>query len=438
MKIKPIKHHIRSFYLAVWLLGMFGVAAAGDVAITNATIVTVTGETIENGTLLIQDDRIAALGTDVDIPAGVEVIDARGLFVYPGMIDASTTLGLYEVGAVSATVDASEMGTYNPHIEAAVAINPHSVHIPISRVNGITSALVVPGGGVISGQSALINLNGWTPEEMVVKAPVGLHIQFPRLPREDDQSRQRTQAQKKKDTKERTEKEIKALIDVFQKAKRYAATWDAYMKSMKPPAPEKDLMLEALVPVVKQELPVIVSVYTERDIKNAVEFVDTLNVKAIFHGVNEGWKVAPLLSEKGIPVLVCPVMRSPGPKDPYDAIYANAGVLHKAGVKIAFVTESAPDVRSLPYHAGMAAAFGLPREQALKAVTIYPAEIFGVADKLGSLEVGKLANVIVTDGDPLEMRTQIKHVFIAGEKVPITSKHKALYEKFRKRPAAKD
>ncbi len=438
MKIKSIHRFRRGIFLVVWLLGMLGTAAAGDVVITNATLVTVTGGTVENGTLLIQDDRIVALGTDVDVPPGVEVIDARGLYVYPGMIDATTSLGLYEVGAVRATVDASEMGTYNPHIEAAVAINPHSVHIPISRVNGVTSALVVPGGAVISGQSALINLNGWTPEEMVVKAPVGIHIQFPRLPRQDDESGQRPSSQKKKDTKERTEKEIKALMDVFKKAKRYAATWEAYMKSMKPPAPAKDLMLEALVPVVKRELPVIVSVHVEKDIKNAVDFVDTLNIKAIFHGVYEGWKVAPLLSKKGIPVLVGPVMVSPGPEDPYDAIYANAGVLHKAGVKIAFVTESAPDVRSLPYHAGMAAAFGLPREQALKAVTIYPAEIFGVADKLGSLEVGKLANVIVTDGDPLEMRTQIKHVFIAGQKIPMTSKHKALYETFRKRPAAKE
>jgi len=438
MKIKSIHRFRRGIFLVVWLLGMLGTAAAGDVAITNATLVTVTGGTVENGTLLIQGDRITALGTDVDVPPGVEVIDARGLCVYPGMIDATTSLGLYEVGAVRATVDASEMGTYNPHIEAAVAINPHSVHIPISRVNGITSALVVPGGAVISGQSALINLNGWTPEEMVVKAPVGIHIQFPRLPRQDDESGQRPLSQKKKDTKERTEKEIKALMDVFKKAKRYAATWEAYMKSMKPPAPAKDLMLEALVPVVNRELPVIVSVQMERDIKNAVDFVDTLNIKAIFHGVTEGWKVAPLLSKKSIPVLVGPVMVSPGPEDPYDAIYANAGVLHKAGVKIAFVTESAPDVRSLPYHAGMAAAFGLPREQALKAVTIYPAEIFGVADKLGSLEVGKLANVIVTDGDPLEMRTQIKHVFIAGQKIPMTSKHKALYETFRKRPAAKE
>jgi imidazolonepropionase-like amidohydrolase len=424
--------------MTIVLMGMSVAAAiAGDVAITNATLVTVTGETIENGTLLILGDRIADLGADVTVPPGVEVIDAEGLFVYPGMIDASSSLGLYEVGAVRATVDVYEMGTYNPHIRAEVALNPHSVHIPITRVNGVTSALVVPAGGIITGQSALIHLWGRTPEEMVVKAPVAIHINFPRLPREDDRRGQPPEEEKKEDGKEKTEKQIEELIDVFLKAKRYAATWEAFEKSQKRLAPEKDLMLEALVPVVKDGLPVIIAVHAEKDIKNAVDFVDTLGIKAIFQGINDGWKVAPLLKEKNIPVLVGPVLSSPGPKDPYDAVYANAGILHEAGVKVAFLTESAADARSLPYHAGTAAAFGLPREEALRAVTINPAEILGVANLLGSLEKGKLANVIVTDGDPLEMRTQIKHVFIAGEKIDLSSKHAELYEKFRKRPPPK-
>jgi imidazolonepropionase-like amidohydrolase len=423
--------------MTIILIAMFVTTAfAGDIAIINATLVTVTGETIENGTLLIRGDRIVDLGADVAVPPSVEIIDAEGLFVYPGMIDASSALGLYEVGAVRATVDVYEMGTYNPHIKAEVALNPHSVHIPITRVNGVTSALVVPAGGIIAGQSAMIHLRGWTPEEMVFKAPVAIHINFPRLPREDDR-RSQQEEEKKKDGKEKTEKQIKELIDVFLKAKRYAATWDGFAKSQKRLAPEKDLMLEALVPVVKDGLPVIIAVHAEKDIKNAVDFVDTLGIKAILQGVNEGWKVAPLLKEKNIPVLVGPILRSPGSKDPYDAVYANAGILHKAGVKIAFLTESAADARSLPYHAGTAAAFGLPREEALRAVTINPAEILGVVDNLGSLEKGKLANVIVTDGDPLEMRTQIKHVFIAGEKIDLSSKHAELYEKFRKRPQPK-
>lgn len=419
-------------------MGAFG-AESGKVAIRNATIVTVTGETIQNGTLVIENGKIAALGTDVAIPMDTEVIDGTGLFVYPGMIDAATSLGLYEVGSVSATVDAYEIGTYLPHVRADVALNPHSVHIPITRVNGITSALVMPGGGIISGQCALINLRGWTPEEMVLKSPVAIGINFPRLPREDERQREQPPATQEKDSgKERTQKQIKELREVFEKAKRYAEKWDAYTKTPRPPAPDKDLMLEALVPVVKKTLPVIISVNAEQDIKNAVAFVDTLDIKAIFMGVTDGWKVAPLLKQKNIPVLVGPVLSTPGSKDPYDARYANAAVLSKAGVKIAFLTGSAPDVRSLPYHAGTAAAYGLPKEEALKAVTINPAQIFGVADKIGSLEVGKLANVIVTDGDPLQMLTQVKHVFICGEKIPMESKHKELYEKFRSRPSVKE
>ncbi len=407
---------------------------AGDFVIKNGTIITVKGDTIQNGTLIIKGDRIAAVGHDVEVPENAEIIDARGLFVYPGMIDGSCTLGLYEIGAVSATVDAYEIGTYNPHIKAMAALNPHSVHIPISRVNGITSALVVPGGGIISGQSAFINLNGWTQEEMVLKSPVGIHINFPRLPADDRRGMRARRPGGSETVKKRTEKQISELIELFNKARRYSERWESYLRSKKLPAPEKDLMLEALVPVIKEELPVIISVNAEKDIKNAIEFVDSMKVKAIFSGVNDGWEVAPLLAKHNIPVLVGPVLQTPGPRDPFDARYVNACILNRAGVKIAFITNSAADVRNLPYHAGMAAAYGLPKEEALKAVTIYPAEIFGLGDILGTIEPGKLANIIVTDGDPLEVTTHVKHLFIAGEKVSLKTKHTELYEKFRKRP----
>jgi len=405
-------------------------------AIKNVTIVTVTKGTINNGTLIIEDDKIVQIGTNVSIPGDAEVIDASGLYVYPGMINASTSLGLSEVGAVTATNDNVELGTYNPHIKVTVAINPHTVHIPISRVNGITSALVVPGGAVISGQSALINLNGWIIDEMILKDPAGICVNFPHVPTDEElQRRQQTRQpqQTSSSAKEKAEKQIKDLKEVFLKANRYAARWEKYKNSKSLKTPEKDLMLEALVPVVKNELPVIISVNDENDIKNAIEIVKELEIKAIFQGARDGWKVADLIKKNNIPILVGPVLSTPGSKDPYDARYANGAILNKAGVKIAFLTGGASDVRSLPYHAGSAAAYGLPKEEALKAVTIYPSEIFGVDNLIGSLEVGKMANVIVTDGDPLEMRTQIKHVFIAGEKIKLTSKHKELYEKFRKR-----
>ena len=411
--------------------------SAESYAIKNATLVTVTNGIIRNGTIVIQGDKITAMGTNVSIPADAEVIDGHGLYVYPGLFDASTILGLNEVGAVAATVDAGEAGTFNPHIQAWVAMNPHTVHIPISRFNGITSALVFPSGGVISGQCAVIHLKGSTPEEMTMKTPAAMAVSFPALPRKVDRRGQPVEPKDLKKAQEQYDKQMKEMKEVFQKAKRYAATWENYTKTSKLSAPDKDLMMEAMVPVIKKEVPVMISVNREKDIKCAVKFVKELDIKAIFRGVNDGWKVAHLLNKHDIPVIVGPVLQVPGPKDPYDARYANAGMLHKAGVKVAFFTGGAADVRSLPYHAGFAAAYGLPKEEALKGVTINPAEILGVADKVGSLDVGKLANIIVTDGDPLEMLTHVKHLFICGEKLPLKSKHTELYEQFIKRMAPK-
>ena len=429
---------IRHNLIFIIILSMGALSFAGTTAIVNGTIVPVTSEAIPGGILLMEDEAIVAMGgNDIEIPEGAEVIDATGLFVYPGMIDAYGNLGLYEVGSVPATRDGTEMGTYNPHIKAVVAINPHTVHIPIARMNGITSQLVAPSGGVISGQCALINLNGWSHVEMTVKAPAAMRVEFPTMP--NDRSRRRGRGQSQQEaTKERTEKQIRALQEVFADARQYAEAWEAYESSKNGFPPDRDLMLEAMIPVLKKELPLIISVNWEEDIKNAVAFVDSMNVLAIFQGVNDGWKTASLLAEHDIPVIVGPVLRSPGAKDPYDARYANAGVLNRAGVKIAFFVGSAAEARSLPYQAGFSSAFGLAKEEALKAVTIYPAEMLGVDDRLGSLEVGKQADVMVTDGDPLEMRTEVKYLFIAGKSVDMTSKHKALYEKFINRPKPKE
>ena len=432
------KFLIKLFLFFLILFQIQSTSAFGKIyAIKNATIVTVTNGIIENGIIILENDKISAIGKNITIPSSAEVIDATGLFVYPGLIDAGSNLGLTEIGAVTPTNDYSEMGSYNPHIQATVAVNPHSVHIPITRVNGITSALILPGGGVISGQCAVLNLNGWTTDEMVVKDPVGICVNFTHVPTKEELERRQTrpgQQQPSSSAIERAEKQIKELKEVFFKAKRYAANWRRYKTSNKPPAPDQDLMLAALVPVVQKELPVIISVNTENDIKNAIKFGEELDIKMVFRGVVEGWKVAKLINENNIPVLVGPILRTPGSKDPYDAPFANAAILNKAGVKIAFLTGGAADARNLPYHSGTAAAFGLPKGEALKAVTINPAEILGVSDKIGSLEVGKLTNVIITDGDPLEMRTQVIHVFIAGEKINLKSKHTELYNKFKNRP----
>jgi imidazolonepropionase-like amidohydrolase len=406
-----------------------------SIAIRNGRIFTVSGPVIEKGTVVITGGRIAAVGANVSIPAGARVIDATGLSVYPGMIDAGTVLGLMEIGSVAGTVDVGEIGDNNANIHVDVAIHPDSSHIGVTRVNGITAALTAPRGGQISGQSALINLDGWTPAEMVVKSPVAMHINWP-----GDSGRGfefAFQARRRSVTELRREQErqIESLKKILKDAIAYADAKDAQAKDPSLPKQDTDLKMEALIPVVRGQLPVIVNVNVERDIKAAIKFADEMKLKMIIAGGVEAYKVAAELKTKNIPVIVGPVYRMPvNEDDPYDMVNANAGLLSKAGVKIAFQTSSSSESRDLPYQAGISAANGLAKEEALKAVTLYPAEILGVADQLGSIDKGKIANVIVTDGDPLEILTQVKHLIIAGREVPLTSRHTELYEKYKARP----
>lgn len=407
-------------------------------AIRNARIVTVSGPVIENGTVVISGGKIAAVGADVSVPSGAKVIDAKGLSVYPGMMDADTEIGLTEIGSVAGSVDTNEIGDNNANIHVDVAIRPDSSHIAVTRVNGITSALTAPRGGMIAGQSAIINLDGWTAQEMILKSPVAMHINWPGAGggrgfggEFGPGGPQRSVTELRREQ----EKQIENLKKILRDAAAYGDAKDARAKDASLPKQDVDLKLEALIPVVRGLIPVVINVNLERDIKSAIAFVGEMKLKAIISGGIEAYKVADQLKAKNIPVIVGPVLRVPVKEDdPYDAPFANAGLLAKAGVKIAFQTNDSAYSRNLPYHAGMAAAFGLAKEEALKAVTINPAEIFGVSDRLGSIEKGKIANLIVTDGDPLEIRTQIKHVFINGRDIPLTSRHTELYEKYKARP----
>src|SRR5437870_3988948 len=404
-------------------------------AIRNARIVTVTGPVIENGTVVIANGKIAAVGSGVSAPAGAKIIDAQGLSVYPGMIDADTEIGLTEIGSVAGSVDVSEIGDNNANIHVDVAIHPDSSHIAVTRVNGITTALTAPRGGLIAGQSAIINLDGWTPREMVLKSPAAMHINWPgggggRGFGGEFFGQQRSATELRREQ----EKQIENLKKILRDAAAYGDAMDARAKDTSLPKQNVDLKLDALIPVVRGQMPVVINVNLERDLKAAIAFVTEMKLKAIISGGIEAYKVADQLKAKNIPVIVGPVLRVPVREDdPYDAAFANAGLLAKAGVKIAFQTNDSAYSRNLPYHAGMAAAFGLPKEEALKAVTIYPAEILGIADRVGSIEQGKIANLIVTDGDPLEIRTQIKHVFINGRDIPLTTRHTELYEMYKAR-----
>lgn len=394
------------------------------IAITNATIVPVVGETIPSGTLLIKDGLIDAVGQGIDIPPGAKVIDAKGLFAFPGMIDSTCSLGLEEIGSVSATIDVSETGRINPQVYSVEAIRPDSVHIPISRSNGITTALVVPRGGLIAGKSGLIRLVGYTPDELVVKSPIALHIEFP--------SGRSSRRQSASATQEQASRQILELKDLFHKARYYQKRKDAAKTDTALALPEFDEILENLLPVVNGQLPVMISVHAEQDILDTIKFVEDEHIKAIFFGVTYGWKIPEQIKESGIPVVFASLYGQPAKwEDGYDAIYRNPSVLSQAGVKIAFSSQSASLAKDLPYHAAKAAAFGLDKQEALKAVTIYPAEIFGIGDKLGSLEKGKIANVVLADGDILELGTNITHVFIDGIEMDMSSLYTELLDKFK-------
>ncbi len=396
------------------------------IAIKGAYIIPVVGEDIEEGTILINDNKIEAVGKDIPIPQEASIIEAKGLFAYPGMIDSYCYLGLSEIGAVRATVDNRETGQLNPQVKAVEALRPDSMHIPITRSNGITAAVISPSGGIISGQSGLIKLNGWTPDEMVVKSSVAMFIQFPSIPRFP--GRRETQPP------EDVSKRIKELKQILHDARYYQKRKQAAQKNLFLPLPEFDEKLEFLLPVVNAEIPVMIDVNADKDIKAAIQFVKEEKLKAIFFGVTDGWKVAEEIKKSGVPVVFGSLNALPSTwEDGYDAIYRNPSVLAKAGVKFAFSSQSASLAKDLPYHAAKAAAFGLDKKEALKGVTIYPAQIFGVDDIIGSLEKGKIANVVLTDGDILELKTNIKYVFIDGKEIELSNRYTELLEKYKKR-----
>jgi imidazolonepropionase-like amidohydrolase len=403
--------------------------------ILNARIVTVSGSDIENGSLVIREGKIAAVGHTVDIPANAQTIDARGLSVYPGMIDAGTSMGLVEIGqGASGTVDISEVGDLNPHAKAIIAVNPHSAHIAVTRVDGITNALSLPTGGLISGQGALINLVGTTPLEMTVVPQATLVINYPRTTGGGggffgQQQSNLTEALAA------ANRQLEQIRKVLRDAEAYGRAQDAHAKDVKLPRPDQNLMLEALVPYVRGQRPVIFRASRESEIRGAIKFAEEMKLKAIILGGEDAVKAASLLKEKNVPVILTGILDLPIREDDfYDSLFESAAKLREAGVSFCISSgDDGANVRNLPYYAGMAAAYGLSRAEALKAVTLYPAQILNVADRLGSIEVGKMANLVVTDGDLLETRTHVRHLFIDGRQVPLNSRHTDLNDAFKNR-----
>lgn len=395
-------------------------STAGTFALTNATIETVTNGTLQ-GTVLIRQGRIAGVGAGVTIPADAEVIDCAGLTIYPGMIDGGTHLGLSEIGSISLTQDFNEVGDITPHVKALTAVNPNSVLIPVTRVNGVTTVLTKPSGNLLPGTAALIHLHGYTPEQMYAGYQ-GMMLNFPSSGR-----RGRFDRRTEEEVKKEEEKALQNLNDVWDRAILYAHIDSAGGKSALDYQPE----MEALLPVVRGQMQLLVEVNRKEDILRAITWIKDKNVRAVFTGVTEGWRVADSIAAAGIPVIAGPVLSIPGrASDHYASAYANAGKMQQAGVKVALRTNETENVRNLPYHAGFAANYGMGRQEALRAVTIVPAEIFGLQADLGSIETGKLANLFVADGDAFETGTTVHHLFIEGWQVPLESRHTLLYDEF--------
>ncbi len=414
-------------------------------AVRGATIHTVGNGVIENGTIVLRGGRIIAVGANVDIPAGAEIIDGTGKHVYPGMVDAFSRLGLTEIGSVSATNDQSEMGNWNPHLNAYTAIHPASEHIPVARANGITHTLAAPGSGGggfrggggsggIAGQATLIHLDGWTVEEMQIEKSAAMVVSWPSMNTRSfnfqtfrQEERSFTEAQREYDER------VAELEEWFTAARHYKQAMASGSTRV-----ERDLQLEHLARVLDGGLKVIIQANDKRQIESAVEFAERWNLDLVLAGANGARELADMLAEKNIPVILGPVQRLPEQRDdPYDDPNTLPGVLADAGVQIAFATFNSSDSRTLPYEAANAVSFGLPQEAALAAITLGPARILGVADRLGSLEIGKVGNVIVADGDPLEITTEIEHVFIKGVPVDLDNKHRSLWEKYKARPDKK-
>ncbi len=448
-------------------------AADGKVAaIVGATVHPLTGPDIPGGVVLMRGGKIIAVGTreSVPIPTDATVTDAAGLHVYPGMFDADTELGLREIDSVRETIDDTEIGDFNPELRAVVAVNPDTDLLPEARANGVLSVVSAPAGGTIAGQGAVLALNGWTWEEMAIDPSFGMYLQFPRTGarrfRETSHRCEDTAGGQGQDTEPsarsgafvsgatldsramlfgqlpagggadtsdgkdtRIEKALKPLNDFVEAAKRYRMAKDS--GTLK----ETETKWEAMLPVLAGTKPVYIRADKEGDIRAAVDWVKTNEFRMILVGGQESDKCADLLAREKVPVILRPVLSLPRAADaPYDDAFTIAGKLAKAGVEFCLTSDGTSNIRRLPWQAAMAASYGLDLDTALKAVTLFPARITGQAARLGSLESGKDATLIITTGNPLEITSVVKAAFIRGEPVDLETRQRRLYERYRTRP----
>jgi len=438
---------------------MAGAASNDTFLIRDADVYPVTGPVMHGVSVLVQDGKIADIGAKLTPPKGIRIVEAKGLRVYPGMIDSATELGLQEIESVRETEDTGEIGQFMPQLRALAAVNPASEHFPVVRVNGITSVMTFPssgsagaggggggrfGGGerqFISGQAALIHTDGWTWDDMAIKPYAALHLIFPSMPRAGRggvSGNPETApaavaggaAGGAAQAKQTYQTQIDSINQFFDDARVYQKA-----KAANLPGFRTDLKFEAMIPVLEGKVPVAITASRASAIHDAVQFAGKQNVKIVILEPHDLKQAAAELKEKNIPVILGRVLALPeNEDDAYDSAHTLAAEAYKAGVKFALGTFGNEFVRNLPYEAAAAVAFGLPYDEALKAITINPAQIWGVADQVGSVEKGKWADLIVTNGDPLEVQTQISHLYMKGKEVELTNRQIELYHKYSNRP----
>ena len=428
------------------LVIVYLVASVGLVAETvlyqAAAIHTADRGTIENGQLLVQGNRILAVGKQVQAPPNTKTVNLGELQLYPGLIAAATSLGLTEINAVRATQDTTEVGEFTPDVEAWISVNPDSELIPVARANGYTHALVAPLGGVVTGNSGLIKTSGWGVEDMTVKPRAALHIMWPVLsinPVPKSALRNPEKFKSPKDQAREREKKLRTLDQFFDQAEAYAKAREAH-------GDQEDFNTvpawEGTLEAIGGRQPIMVHANYERQITSAVAWAKRRGYRIIIAAGLDAWRVADLLAKEKVPVVLDNVFLLPQrDTDSHEVNFRAANVLHKAGVKVVHSVRmgnwGATEVRNITYAAARSMAYGLPRETALQSITLHPAEILGVEKQLGSLTAGKEATFIAVDGDLFDIRSNVKHMWIAGKPVSLESRHTRLYEKYKNRPKPK-
>ncbi len=421
--------------LCIALLSGIASAQQQPIALKGGKLLTVSHGTIDNGVLIIAGGKIAAVGpSSTPVPKDAKVIDVTGMTVYPGLIDSETSLGLTEISAEDTTNDRIEMSDeIMPHMHVFDAFHAESELIPVTRINGVTNAIVAPDSAdTLPGQDSFVQLAGPSAADMLLLRDIALPMNFTGEQRRNESWEKRKFPETRMGMASQLRQAFLDAQDYQQKAADYEKKKaDAeHDKKPLPTTPKRDLKLEALLPYLQGKKPVVLAAEGPSDLETAVRLAQEFNLKIILNHVSHTRPMLDYIASLKVPVIVGPIYQTPKEYERYDAVYSLPAELQKRGVKIAFASFDAHNSRNLPYQAGFAVGFGLPPEEALKAITLNAAEIWGVADQLGSLDPGKTANVVVANGDPLDVKTDVKHVFIAGQEIPLTSRQTRLRDEY--------